>query len=260
MIDSHCHLDFESIAENLDDIIINSKKNKLTSILSINTHPDKFNNHIKLISKYDGIYISYGLHPCNVNSMDQGSILDFDKYSSNPIVIGIGETGKDLYHTKNFLKEQIFIFEKHIEASLKHDLPLIIHQRNSEKEIIDILKNYLNLNIKVVFHCFTGSPNLVKFCLDNDFYISLSGIVTFNNADELRKSIKNFPLRLILIETDSPFLAPVPMRGKTNEPSYVKYIAEYLADYFDLELNQFIQIIDNNFFNLFNKSKRDNQL
>ena len=260
MIDSHAHLDFKLIADNLDNIINNSKKNKLTSILSISTHPEKFNDHIKLISKYDGIYISYGLHPCNVNSADQNLILDFDKHCNNPIVIAIGETGIDLYQSKNFLKEQTFIFEKHIEASIKYNLPLIIHQRNSEKEIIDILKNYLNLNIKVVFHCFTGSPNLIQFCLENNFYISLSGIVTFKSANELRKTIKNFPLRLILIETDSPFLAPVPMRGKTNEPSYVKYTAKYLANYFDLDLRKFIEITDNNFFHLFNKSKRDNQL
>ena len=260
MIDSHCHLDFKSISNNLENIINKSIKNKLTSILSINTDPDKFNDHLKLISKYDGIYISYGLHPCNVNSMDQNSILNFDKYCNNPIVIGIGETGIDLYQSKNYLKEQIFIFEKHIEASIKYNLPLIVHQRNSENEIINILKNYLNLNLKVVFHCFTGSSNLIQFCLDNNFYISLSGIVTFKNANDLRNSIKKFPLRLILIETDSPFLAPVPMRGKTNEPSYIKYTAEYLSDYFDLDFEKFIEITDNNFFNLFNKSNRDNQL
>ena len=139
-------------------------------------------------------------------------------------------------------------------------MPLIIHQRNSEKEIIDILKENTKYDLNVVFHCFTGSNNLKNFCLDNNFYISLAGIITFKNAEILRNTIKDYPLNLILIETDSPFLAPVPMRGKTNEPSFIKYTAKYLSNFYNLQLSEFEKITDNNFFNLFNKTKKDNHL
>ncbi len=260
MIDSHCHLNFESIAKNIHKIIDNSKKNNVTSILSINTNPGDFDKHIKLIKNYNGIYISYGLHPCEVKSNDQLLQLNFDDYCNHPLVVGIGETGIDLYHSKNNLEIQIKSFKLHIEASIKYNLPIIIHQRNSENEIIKILRDYLNYNLKIVFHCFSGSQNLISFCLENNFYISLSGIVTFKNANNLRDLIKNYPLDLILIETDSPFLAPEPMRGKRNEPSYIKYTAEFLSNFYNLNLNEFEKITDNNFFKLFNKTKRDNQL
>ncbi len=260
MIDSHCHLNFNKIANNIDQIILNSKKNNISSILSINTNPINFLDHYNLVKKYSGIYLSYGMHPCEVQSNEQKSILEFDKYCKDPRVVAIGETGIDLFHSQNKLNEQTDIFQYHIDAAIKYNLPLIIHQRNSEKEIINILNKYLNFDLKIVFHCFSGSQRLLDFCLKNNFYISLSGIVTFKNADNLRNIIKDFPLSRILIETDSPFLAPVPMRGKSNEPSYIKYTAEYLSKFYNLDFNEFEKITDNNFFKLFNKTKRDNQL
>ncbi len=259
MIDSHCHLNFESMSKNIDLIVNNSKKNNIKSLLSINTNPNDFEKHLNLVKNYKGIYLSYGLHPCEVQNYKITN-LDFNNYCNYSQVVGIGETGIDLFHSNNFLKNQILSFEKHIEASIKYKLPLIIHQRNSENEIINILENYICEDLKVVFHCFTGSNKLLNFCLKNKFYISLAGIVTFKNAENLRETIKNYPLNLILIETDSPFLAPVPMRGKTNEPSFVKYIAEYLSDFYNIDFYEFEKITDNNFFNLFNKTKRDNLL
>ncbi len=259
MIDSHCHLNFDSISKNIDEVINNSKKNNVSTILSINTNPNNFNGHLNLIKNYSNIYLSYGLHPCEINSVDQISTLDFETNCKLPKVVGIGETGIDLYHSNKFLNEQIKIFKLHIEASIKYKLPLIIHQRSSEDEIITILKNYLRHDLKVIFHCFTGSEKLKNFCIDNNFYISLAGIVTFKNAENLRKTIKEYPLNLILIETDSPFLAPEPMRGKKNEPAFIKYTAKYLSKFYNIEFNEFEKITDNNFFNLFNKIKRDNQ-
>ena len=260
MIDSHCHLNFKELSQNIENIIKNSKQNNITSILSINTKPEDFEEHLNLIKNYDSIYISYGLHPSDVNTFNQISLQNFDRICTNKKVIGIGETGIDLYNNYEYVKEQRQVFETHIESSIKNDLPLIIHQRNSENEIIDILKNYKSNNLKIVFHCFTGSIDLLKFCLDNNYYISISGIITFKNASGLRDIIKNVPLNSILIETDSPFLAPEPMRGKLNEPSFVKYTAKYLSDLFDLTLGEFEKITDNNFFNLFKKAKRDNYL
>ena len=138
MIDSHCHLNFKKLSENFENIINNSKKNNISSILSINTNPEDFQDHLNLIKNYNSIYLSYGLHPSNVQSMNQIELHNFDQYCNNKKVIGIGETGIDLYHNDQFLREQTQVFETHIEASIKHSLPIIIHQRNSEKEIVDI--------------------------------------------------------------------------------------------------------------------------
>ena len=260
MIDSHCHLNFKKLSENFENIIKNSRQHNITSILSINTNPEDFEEHLNLIKNYNSIYLSYGLHPSDVKKFNQIEKEKFDLFCNNKKVIGIGETGIDLYHNDQYLKQQTQIFETHIEASIKHSLPIIIHQRNSEREIINILKNYKSNNLKVVFHCFTGSKELLNFCIDNNYYISISGIFTFKNASALRDIVKNAPLNLILIETDSPFLAPEPMRGKINEPSFVKYTAEYLSNFFNISLKEFEIITDNNFFNLFTKAKRDNYL
>ena len=261
MIDSHCHLNFESLKKNILSVIQNAKNNNISSILTINTDPNDFEDHYKLIQNYNSIYISYGLHPENVNGINKISknlILEKTKLKK---VIGIGETGLDFYHSIEFKKEQYEILEEHIEASIRCNLPLIIHQRNSENEIIDILTKYQKIHpLKVVFHCFTGTSKLRNFCLDNDYYISLSGIITFKNANELRDVIKDVPLTSILIETDSPFLSPSPFRGKINEPSYVKYIAEYLSIFFSIPLNKISNITDDNFYKLFSKAIRYNDL
>jgi len=255
MIDSHCHLNFDSLVKEFESIIERIKLNKVNSILSINTNPDEFKEHYNLIKKYKSIFISYGLHPLNVNNSNIISIKNFKKFCKFEKVIGIGETGLDFYYSYNNKDLQIKSFEKHIESSYLTDLPLIIHQRNSENEIIDILKYYnKNKSLKVVFHCFTGSNKLRDFCLDNNFYISLSGIISFKNANQLRETIHSVPLNLILIETDSPYLAPVPYRGKRNEPSYIIHIANFLSNFYGIPLNKFIEQTDNNFYKLFSKA------
>ena len=261
MIDSHCHLYFDSLKDNFEKIIDESIKNNITSILSINTDPNEFELHYQLINKYKSIYISYGLHPDNVNQKNIPSLESLKFFCNYDKVIGIGETGLDFYHSIDNKKFQKLSFENHIECSYENNLPLIIHQRNSEKEIIDIL-NYYNKKkpLKVVFHCFTGSALLKNFCLDNDFTISLSGIVTFKNANELRGVISSVPLSNIIIETDSPFLSPSPHRGKQNQPSYVKYTAEYLSNFFNVKFQEFIDITDNNFYKLFSKAIRYNKI
>jgi Mg-dependent DNase len=179
VIDSHCHLDFPKLKNNFINIIENSKKNNLTTILTINTDPKKFKDHIALIENYNNIYISYGLHPDYINNKTIFSIDKIISFCNHPKVIGIGETGMDFYHSSKFITKQKEIFENHIISSIQTKLPLIIHQRNSENEIMDVLQNYKDKNLSVVFHCFTGSKKLLKFCIDNNYYISLSGIVTF---------------------------------------------------------------------------------
>ena len=256
MIDSHCHLNFHFLKNNFNQLISNSKKNNLTSILTINTDPKEFNDHLNLIKKYKSIYISYGLHPENVDNhtffTKDNILLNCD----NPKVIAIGETGLDFYHSIKFKKKQYDVFETHIQASIENQLPIIIHQRDSENEIIEVLKSYQKKHyLSVVFHCFTGS----KQCNSKyPLFLDLSGIITFKNTKELREIIKDVSLDYLLIETDSPFLSPVPMRGKSNQPAYVKYTAEFLSNFFNISLKKFIEITDNNFFKLFSKAKRYN--
>ena len=257
MIDSHCHLNFPDIRADIKNIIKKCEANGVDKLLTINTNPDEFDDHLNLIKDFDNIYIAYGIHPDKVIENTYLSFTDIENKIKNPKLIGIGETGLDFYHSTEFKEKQYDIFESHIKASKEFDLPIIIHQRNSEKEIIEVLKKYKNDNLKIVFHCFTGSNELLQFCNDNKYYISLSGIVTFKNANALREIIKNASLDLLLIETDSPFLAPTPMRGKANEPSFVKFTANYLADFYSMQRKEFYKLTDNNFYKLFSRAKQD---
>ena len=258
MIDSHCHLNFSNLRNDLLNIIKRCKDSGVSKLLSINTKPQEFENHLDIIKDFKNIFISYGIHPQEINNESILSFEDLEKHIINPQLIALGETGLDYYHSTEFKEKQIEIFESHIEASKLFDLPIIIHQRNSEKEIVEILKKFNNDKLKVVFHCFTGSKELLDFCLENNYYISLSGIVTFKNAFDLREVISKASLELLLIETDSPYLSPVPMRGKVNEPCHVKFIAEYLAKFYSMNLDDFSELTDNNFYKLFSKAKKDN--
>ena len=261
MIDSHCHLNFDSLSNDFSSIIKRAKKNNINAILSINTNPDEFESHYKLINKHQSLFISYGLHPQNVNDSNIPTTDSLKFYCEYEQVIGIGETGLDFYHSKEYKSEQYKSFENHIECSYETNLPLIIHQRSSEKEIIETLNFYQkNKPLKVVFHCFTGSVELRNFCIENNFTISLSGIITFKNSGPLRDIISSVPLKNILIETDSPFLTPNPLRGKRNEPAFVKHIGTYLSNFYNLSINEFIQITDNNFYKLFSKAIRYNEI
>ena len=258
MIDSHCHLNFESLSNDLPNIMARCNENGVTHLLSINTNPKDFQTHLDLISDFNNIFISYGIHPEGINNDTIFSFEEIEKVIKNPRLIAFGETGLDFYHSIEYKNKQFEIFEAHIEASKIYDIPLIIHQRNSEEEIIEVLNKFKNDNLKLVFHCFTGSKKLLEFCIENNYYISLSGIVTFKNAVSLREIIVNASLDHLLIETDSPFLAPVPMRGKSNEPSFVKFTGEFLADFFSMSNENFFELTNNNFYKLFSRAKRDN--
>ena len=257
MIDSHCHLNFESLSKDLPNIIERCNENDVTHLLSINTNPKDFESHLNLIRDFSNIYISYGIHPESIDNDTNLSYKELEKIIENPKLIALGETGLDFYHSIKYKEKQIEIFESHIEASKIYDLPIIIHQRNSEEEIIKILNKFKHDNLKIVFHCFTGSKKLLDFCIENNYYISLSGIVTFKNANSLRKIILNASLDHLLIETDSPFLAPVLMRGKSNEPSFVKFTGEFLAEFYSMTKENFFELTDNNFYKLFSRAKRD---
>ena len=251
MIDSHCHLDLEPIYSNLEEVINRCKSEGLKKILSISTNTQSYNNILKLIKVDPMIFGTIGIHPheTSIDNMKKDFIIK--EFKNNIKIIGVGETGLDFYYENSDRNSQISSFINHIEASIKLNCPLIIHSRSAEIETFETLNKFKNENIKILMHCFTGTKEFAKKLLDLNAYFSASGIITFKNSEELRETFKYLPNNRILIETDSPFLAPVPMRGKKNEPSYIDFTAAKLAEIKGIEKSELIKITTNNFNNLF---------
>jgi len=252
MIDSHCHLDHEPLLENLIDVINRSKEIGITKLLTICTTLDSFERIKIIVSKDEMIYGTFGIHPHETknNQIDKQTIIK--AVEENNKIIGIGETGLDFFYNHSNKERQISSFEAHIEASIELSRPLIIHSRNAEKETFDILNSYKNSNLKILMHCFTGSLDFSKKLLLLNAFFSASGIITFKNNIELQNTFKTIPLKKLLIETDSPFLAPIPMRGKKNEPSFIKFTLDKLSTLKEISVQEMSNITTDNFNKLFN--------
>ena len=251
MIDSHCHLDHEPLLSNLDDIIKRSKIAGISKVLTICTTLNSFIKIKEIIKRDEMIYGTYGIHPHEVKNNKVSSGLIIKEITDNKKIIGIGETGLDFYYNHSEKSEQISSMEEHIEASIKLNIPLIVHSRNAEKETLEIFNNYKNEKMKILMHCFTGSKDFAIKLLDLNAYFSASGIITFKKSFELQETFKFIPLKKILIETDSPFLAPEPNRGKKNEPSFIKYTAEKLAKIKEIHTEELVKATSLNFNSLF---------
>ncbi len=252
MIDSHCHLDHDPLHENLAEVITRAKEIGITKLLTICTTLESFEN-IKTIVEIDKmIYGTYGIHPHETtnNIIDKQTIVR--SVNENEKIIGIGETGLDFFYNYSDKESQISSFSDHIEASIELNKPVIIHSRNAEKETFDILSSYKDPNLKILMHCFTGSLEFSKKLQTLGAFFSASGIITFNNSIDLQNTFKTIPLEKLLIETDSPFLAPIPMRGKKNEPSFIKYTLEKLSTLKETTAEKMSKITTDNFNKLFN--------
>jgi len=252
MIDSHCHLDHQPLLDNLDDILKRSKDIGINKLLTICTTIDSFEK-IKILLKKDPIIFgTYGIHPheTEINIVDKETIIK--NTNENEKIIGIGETGLDFFYNHSNKQRQIDSFKEHIDAAIILNKPIIIHSRNAEEETFNILNSYKNDKLKILMHCFTGSFEFSKNLLPLGAFFSASGIITFKNSVELQNTFKSIPLDRLLIETDSPFLAPIPMRGKKNEPSFIKYTAEKLSLIKEKTLEQIIDLTTKNFNRLFN--------
>ena len=251
MIDSHCHLDHEPLLHHIKDIIARSKSSGITKLLTISTTVKSFEKILEIVTIDPIIFGTFGIHP-HETSKDIVSKNEIIKnIRNNRKIIGVGETGLDFFYNHSDKNKQIQSFKSHIEASIELDLPLIVHSRNAEKETYEVLNLYKNSNPKILMHCFTGSTEFAKKLLKLNSFFSASGIITFKNSIELQQTFKEIDNDRLLIETDSPFLAPIPMRGKKNEPSYIKYTAEKLAELKKKNFNEISQITTNNFNNLF---------
>ena len=253
MIDSHCHLDHEPMFSDLKNVINRSKEVGIKKILSICTTNDSFQKIVEIVKLDPIIFGTYGIHPheCNTNDVTKKKIIENVKL--NKKIIAIGESGLDFYYNNSSMEKQISSFKLHIEAAIDLNIPIIVHSRNAENETFDILNNYKKYKPKILMHCFTGSKEFADKLLTLNSYFSASGIITFKNSVELQKTFKFLPLDKVLIETDSPFLAPVPNRGKKNEPSFIDFTATKLAEIKDIKKSEIIKITTDNFNNLFFK-------
>ena len=251
MIDSHCHLDHEPLLSDLSNVIRRSKEVGIKKLLTISTSYESFDRIKNIIQKDEMIYGTIGIHPHETTKNKITSDIIVKNINENEKIIGIGETGLDFYYNNSDKNDQINSFKEHIEASIKTNSPLIIHSRDAEVETFEILSEYKNQNLKILMHCFTGSKDFAKKLLTLNAFFSASGIITFKNSLELQETFKFLPLDRILIETDSPFLAPVPNRGKKNEPSFIDYTAQKLADIKSISKSEIANLTTNNFNKLF---------
>ena len=254
IVDSHCHLDFKDFQDDLDLVIKKACDANVKHMLSISVNLEDFNNVYKVANSYDNIYCTTGIHPNNVPENKNNELL-FEKLSLNlkkKKVIGVGETGLDFYRNEENRINQIEYFNTHLEVSGLFNYPTIVHTRNAEKDTINCIEKAVKKHsTKGLIHCFTSTMELAKKVLDEGFYISFSGIITFKKVDDLIDVVKYVPLDRILVETDAPFLAPMPFRGKRNEPSFVTHTLKKIAEIKKKKIEDMAQITTNNFFNLF---------
>jgi TatD DNase family protein len=259
LVDSHCHLDFPELNKDLDKIIETAKEHDVRLLQTICTKISNFNNIHNIAKKYDNIYCSVGIHPNEVSDSETTTKEELIKLSSNHKVIGLGETGLDYYYEHSPKKLQKENFQIHIEAAQETQLPLIIHTRSADEDTIKILQeNFKQKPFPALIHCFTATQQLALDALEMGFYISISGIITFNKAEQLRQIVKKLPIDRLLVETDAPYLAPAPKRGKSNQPAYTQYTAKFLAELKNISYNQLAKITTENFFKLFTKADPKN--
>lgn len=251
-VDSHCHLDklnYEELHQGVGDVIAKAHGANVKQLLTVGVTLDSFPNMIEMISGYDEVYASCGVHPLDVESP-----FELDKlkeYATHSKVVAIGETGLDYHYQPETAELQRTRFKQHVSLAVELNKPLIIHTRNARQDTLDILKQGGAEKCGGVIHCFTEDLAFAKAAMDLGFYISISGIVTFKAAVELKEVVKALPLDRLLIETDSPYLAPVPHRGKENQPAYVVEVAQYVAQLKGESLGRVAEQTTKNFQNLF---------
>ena len=254
--DSHCHLDFPDFENNLEETIEKAVKSGVTRMVTICTKLQNEPTVRGIAEKFDCVFYAAGTHPMNAHNQTMINVSNLLEISKHPKFVGIGETGLDYYYTKETEKDQKESLALHIQAAQKSNLPLIIHSRAADDDIAEILESeFNNAEFTCVMHCFSSGKKLAKRMLDLGFYLSMSGIVTFPKSNELRDIFALAPIDQILVETDSPYLAPPPYRGKRNEPAYVALTAQKGAEIFSMSYKNFALQLEKNFERLFSKAK-----
>ena len=249
-IDTHCHLDFENFDDDRESVVQRSIKNKIEAIITIGTNVETSVKSIELSEKFATVFAAVGIHPNDANSANKKSIQKIYDISASPKVVAIGEIGLDYYRDYTPADIQKELFRTQLKIAREKELPVIIHNRQAHSDIYDILVEEKSTDLKGVMHSFDGDMHFLDSVLSYNFYVSFTGVITFKNAnyDEL---VKRVPLENLLLETDSPFLTPVPFRGKRNEPSYVTYVAEKIAQVKNIPVEELAKITTENARNLF---------
>lgn len=249
-VDSHCHLNFPELAENLDRVLANMHANHVTHALCVSVTLEEFPAVLALAELHSNLYASVGIHP-DSQDIREAETAELVRLAQHPRIVAIGETGLDYYRLKGDLEWQRERFRRHIRAAHECGKPLIVHTREAAADTIGIMREEGAGRAGGVMHCFTESWETAAAALDLGFHISFSGIVTFRNAQALKEVARKVPMDRLLIETDSPYLAPVPHRGKVNEPGYVRHVAEEIARLRGITVEQAGATTSSNFFRLF---------
>jgi TatD DNase family protein len=251
-VDSHCHLNFPELKAELNSILKEMRNNKVTHALCVSVEMDKFDEIYQLSQNHDNLFASVGVHP-DYEDIQEPTIDELISIAKKDKVVAIGETGLDYFRLKGDLEWQRDRFRNHIRAANESGLPLIIHTREAREDTIKILKEELEPGTRGVLHCFTETYEMAMQAIELDFFISFSGIVTFKNAQDLKETAKKLPLERMLIETDSPYLSPIPFRGKINNPSRVIHVAEEISQLKNIDIEEVAHVTTKNFFDLFSK-------
>ncbi|MFD2207539.1 TatD family hydrolase [Kiloniella antarctica] len=257
IVDSHCHLDYFLKDGDLDGALKRARDVGIGCMVTIGTKLSTFDTILGIAVANDDIYCTIGVHPHEAESEGLSAPDLLIEKSQHPKVIGLGESGLDYYYDHAPRERQAESFRAHIVAARETGLPLVVHTRDADDDTVSIMREeYEKGAYPALIHCFTAGPELAKASLDMGFYISLSGIITYKSAENIRQTISNAPLDRLLIETDSPYLAPVPMRGKKNEPAFVRHTAEALANIKGVSVEEIHSTTSDNFYRLFTKAQR----
>lgn len=255
LVDSHCHLNFPELVSNMAAIRQAMSENQVGHALCISVTLREFPQVLAVAEAHDNFFASVGVHP-DYEDEPFLTVEDLVQLAQHPKVVAIGETGLDYFRLTGDLEWQRERFRVHIRAAIQAKKPLVIHTRSAAEDTLRIMREENAQLVGGVMHCFTESLEVALQAIELGFYISFSGIVTFKNAHQLKEVAKHIPLERILVETDSPYLAPVPFRGKTNQPAYVKYVAEEVASLRGISYEELATASTNNFFNLFQQAQR----
>ncbi len=257
LVDSHCHLNFPELSENIQSLRLNMQEANVGHALCVSVTLDKFPEVLGLAERFENFYASVGVHP-DYEDIEEPTVEQLVALAQHTKIVAIGETGLDYFRLTGDLEWQRERFRTHIRAAIKCAKPLIIHTRSAAEDTLRIMKEEGAIKVGGVMHCFTESLDVAMAAIEMGFYISFSGIVTFKNATQIKEVAQAIPLDKILVETDSPYLAPIPFRGKINQPAYVKYVAQEIANLRGISLDAVIRATTDNFFTLFKHAKAVN--
>lgn len=242
LIDSHCHLNMEKFKDDFNEIM-EDIKNNLEFVVNVGYDLNSSIESVELSKKYDYVYASVGIHPTDIGDYNESVEKKLEELAQNKKVLAIGEIGLDYHWDTQPRESQKDVFRKQIDLSKRVKKPIVIHTRDAMRDTVDILNEYKDVN--GIMHCFSGSYEIAEELMDR-YYFSIGGVITFKNANKLIETVKNIPIEKLMIETDSPYLTPVPFRGKRNQPTYVKYVAEKIAEIKEMSIEDVIRITNEN--------------